>query len=173
MDHTKTCRIRWKEITTENFTSYLSPYHNGFAVLTGHHAFVIDFDQKHNPPIAIYESLMNACHAVEQTPGGYHFWFLMDGRTSHFTSSTDVCWDNLSIKGLDIRAKGGICYTAPSSYKVGEETKTYQWIKGNLSTAITLSAELLEHLTRSIVSHDAFSFTLTKKVTASLPSISL
>lgn len=162
MDHTKTCRIRWKEITADNFTSHLSPYHNGFAILTGHHSFVIDFDLKHNPPQSIYDRLLETCHAVEQTPGGYHFWFLMDGRTSHFTSNTDICWDNVPIKGLDIRAKGGICYTAPSSYEMNGELKTYRWTKGNLSTATTIPADVLEHLIRSAIPQDTFSFTLTK-----------
>jgi hypothetical protein len=109
MDESKACRIKWSEINESNFTKYLSQYDNGFAIITGHKYFVIDFDSKHNPPQEIYNILFENCKTVEKTPGGFHFWFLSDSRTSHFTSITNAYWDNKKISGIDIRAKGGIC----------------------------------------------------------------
>jgi len=163
MDHTKTCKIRWKDITTDNFTTYLHQTHNGFAILTGGKYFVIDLDLKYNPPEHIFTILMEGCHAVEKTPGGYHFWFLTDARTSHFNNGTDIYWNNVLIKGLDRRGTGGICYTAPSHYEGTDSVvRHYSWQKGNLSTAKTITPTLLEHLTHSIIPDDTTSFTITK-----------
>jgi len=164
MDHTKTVKVKWSEITVENMPKYLSNYHNGFAILTGDKYIVIDFDKKHSPPQEIYEALFACCQAVEKTPGGYHFWFLRDVRTAHFTSTTDITWDNVHIKGLDIRANGGICYVAPSQYKnVNGVLQKYVWCKGDLSRATTVPSEIVEHLSQSEF-NDSFSFTLTKEM---------
>jgi hypothetical protein len=147
MNASKQCFVKWSEITQENFETFLKEYHNGFAILTGGKYIVIDFDSKHNPPQEILICLMEQCKAVEQTPGGYHFWFLTDARTSHFSSTTDAYWNNKSIKGLDIRSKGGIIYCAPSRYTLLDGThKQYEWIQGNISTATVMPSTVLEHL---------------------------
>ena len=78
MNATKQCFIKWSEITQDNFKTFLKTSHNGFAILTGQKYFVIDFDSKHNPPEHILISLTEGCNAIEKTPGGYHFWFLID-----------------------------------------------------------------------------------------------
>jgi P4 family phage/plasmid primase-like protien len=121
--------------------------------------------QKHNPPQEIYNILFENCKAVEKTPGGFHFWFLTDSRTSHFTSITDAHWDNKKISGVDIRAKGGICYCAPSRYTLSSgDLKKYSWLKGNLSTATVLSSEILEYISYSDSDFpDTFSFNITKE----------
>jgi P4 family phage/plasmid primase-like protien len=164
MDESKACRVKWNEINESNFTKHLSQYDNGFTIITGYKYFVIDFDYKHNPPEVIYNTLFENCKAVEKTPGGYHFWFLSDSRTSHFTSITDAHWDNKKVSGIDIRAKGGICYCAPSRYTTSTgETKKYSWLKGNLSTATVLPSEILEHISYSDCDFpDTFSFNITK-----------
>jgi P4 family phage/plasmid primase-like protien len=165
MDSTKICKVKWSEINDKNFTSYLNQYDNGFAIITGHKYFVIDFDSKHNPSQEIYNLLSEHCKAIEKTPGGFHFWFLNDSRTSHFTSITDAHWNNNKIAGLDIRAKGGIIYCAPSRYTSDSgEIKRYTWLKGNLSTAIPLPTEILEHLCYSDCNFpETFSFSFTKE----------
>jgi P4 family phage/plasmid primase-like protien len=147
MDHTKKCNIAWKQINSNNFTSKIDEYDNGFAIITGGKFIVIDFDLKHSPPENIFNILTDHCECIEQTPGGYHFWFHVDSQTSNFTSNTNISWDNTSIEGLDIRATGGICYTTPSYYMVQEEKKKYKWLKGNLSTATILSSIIINHLT--------------------------
>lgn len=166
MDESKTCRCRWSEINDKNFTSHLNQYDNGFAIITGQKYFVIDFDSKHNPPQHIYDLLFEHCKAVEKTPGGFHFWFLIDSRTAHFTSTTDAHWDNKRIQGIDIRAKGGICYTVPSRYNTTSgEVKRYSWMKGNLATATVLSPEILEHLCYSDYDFpETFSFNITNDI---------
>jgi hypothetical protein len=165
MDSNKTCKVKWSEINDKNFTSYLNQYDNGFAIITGHKYFVIDFDLKHNPSHEIYNLLSEHCKAIEKTPGGFHFWFLNDSRTSHFTSITDAHWNNNKIAGLDIRAKGGIIYCTPSRYTSDSgEIKRYTWLKGNLSTAIPLPTEILEHLCYSDCNFpETFSFSFTKE----------
>jgi hypothetical protein len=169
MDESKACRIKWGEISETNFTKYLSQYDNGFAIITGYKYFVVDFDSKHNPPQEIYSILFEECKAVEKTPGGFHFWFLTDSRTAHFASITDAHWDNRKVTGIDIRAKGGICYCAPSRYAtLSGETKKYSWLKGNLSTATVLSSKILEHISYSDSDFpETFSFNITKQDTLS------
>jgi len=166
MDESKTCRIKWSEINESNFTKYLNKYDNGFAIITDNY-IVIDFDLKHNPPQQVYEILVKHCEAVEQTPGGYHFWFLADDRTSQLTSSTNIHWDNQKIEGIDIRAKNGICYCHPSRYTTQQgDCKKYTWIKGNISKATILSDIIFQHLSNSDVS-ESFTFTITTQQTVS------
>jgi len=147
MTHEKRVNVKWSDVTQANFTKFLSPTDNGFAVVTGDKFLVLDFDLKDSPPMGIYDLLDVNCSAVERTPGGYHFWYLTDARTTHFRSSSGIVWDNVPTKGLDIRAKKGICYTHPSHYtgKDGQQ-KTYRWIRGNLGTATPLPTVVLEHL---------------------------
>lgn len=167
MDETKRCNIRWSELKPETFKDvmgrFLNPQHNGFAILTGYKYIVVDVDEKHQPPQEIHNTLLRCSEAVEKTPGGYHFWFLADQRNAHFKSDTDVYWNNREIKGLDIRAKGGLCYTAPSWYMTaGGEKKCYKWFKGNLSTAAAMPSEVLERLHYDKTEDDeVFSFTIT------------
>jgi P4 family phage/plasmid primase-like protien len=151
MDYTKKPGdTKWKEITSANFINYLNQKHNGFAIITGDKYIVLDIDNKHSPSQTIIDFLHANCDAVEQTPGGFHYWFKTHERTSHFTNTTDAYWDNQQIKGLDIRAKGGICYCAPTNY-IGADgsVKRYKWIKGNLSKATEVPSEILEHISYS------------------------
>lgn len=161
MDHSKRPGIQWGNVTSANFKNYINKKENGFAIKTGDTHIVIDFDLKHNPPQEIYEILRANCSAIEKTPGGYHFWYTVDTRTAHFSSITGAFWDNRKIEGIDIRAKGGICYVAPAHYKgVDGETKRYEWVKGSLKTAKEVPSELLEHITcehsdtESVSTHD-------------------
>jgi P4 family phage/plasmid primase-like protien len=147
MDSTKKVYIKWNTINNINFKSFINSSDNGFAIITGDKYIVIDFDLKHNPSNNIYNILERNCSAIEKTPGGYHFWFLIDERVAHFKSITEAYWDNIQVAGLDIRANGGICYTSPSYYTKNTELYKYEWIKGNLSTASYISSELLEHIT--------------------------
>lgn len=142
----------------------LNPKHNGFAILTGDKYIMIDLDLKHNPPQEIYDCLYNNCKAVERTPGGYHFWFLNDTRTSHFGSQTEAYWNNKKISGLDIRNKGGIAYCCPTRYVNHENTLVrYTWIKGNLGLCEAMSTDVLEHLHYEETSDDdVFTFTVTQ-----------
>ena len=147
MDATKRLNVKWGDITQDTFKNHIHAHHNGFAILTGHTHFAIDFDEKkYNPPQVIKQQLMESCSAVEETPGGFHFWFTMDERTAHLESKTNIKWDNTPIIGLDMRATRGICYAAPSHYDVNGETKRYRWIKGDLSKAAPISNEMLFHL---------------------------
>lgn len=149
MDYTKRVAVEWSSINKTNFKSHITAYHNGFAIITGGKYIVIDFDLKHSPPQYIYDKLYDLCNAVEKTPGGYHFWYKIDSRTSHINSTTDAYWANKQIKGLDIRAKGGIVYCSPSSYITADnEDIEYKWIKGNLSTTNEMPSEILELLTK-------------------------
>lgn len=154
MDHTKRVSIKWSTITTSNFSQYIHPHHNGFAIITGYTHIVIDFDEKHHPPPSIKQILMDASSAIEQTPGGFHFWFTVDQRTTDMESAANIDWDGNTIKGLDIRAAKGICYVAPSHYTLDGQLKQYQWIKGDLSTASPVPDEILTHLLPSDLSFD-------------------
>jgi len=148
MDYTKKISIKWSNITTLNFMNYINPSHNGIAILTGYTHFVIDFDEdKYNPPQEIKDTLIENCSAIEKTPGGYHFWFLIDKRTEHFQSGANISWSGKDIIGLDMRAQKGICYVSPSKYYKDNILKEYNWIKGNLSTATTINSLLLEKIT--------------------------
>jgi len=147
MDHSKRVSVSWSTITPHNFTNYIHSHHNGFAIITGYTHIVIDFDEfKHHPPDSIKQLLMNHCSAVEQTPGGFHFWFTVDSRTNDILSGANIEWDNTTITGLDIRAKKGICYVAPSHYISGDIHKQYSWLKGDLSTASIIPDTILSHL---------------------------
>jgi hypothetical protein len=148
MDSTKTISIKWSNITIHNFKEYINPKHNGLAIITGYTHFVIDFDEdKYNPPQEIKDILFENCGTIEKTPGGYHFWFLVDKRTEHFVSGSNINWNGKQIIGLDIRSQKGICYTAPSKYYKDNILKEYKWIKGDLSTVTTINSILLEKLT--------------------------
>jgi hypothetical protein len=147
MDATKKIAVKWSSINKNNFTEHINKSHNGLAIITGPTHFVIDFDEdKYNPPQEIKNILCENCTAVEKTPGGYHFWFKTDKRTEHFISSSNIMWDGEQITGLDIRAQKGICYVAPSYYTKDNEIKTYNWIKGDLSTASEINSLLIEKL---------------------------
>lgn len=147
MNHTKKCSVKWSDINHENFTQFIHDIHNGFAIITGQMYIVIDFDEKHKPPMEIRHILEENCDAIEKTPGGYHFWYLMNDRTKGFSSTTNISWNGKKIEGLDQRAKGGICYVAPSWY-MGEDRviRVYEWIKGNLSTASVLPDAVYDSL---------------------------
>jgi P4 family phage/plasmid primase-like protien len=147
MDASKKVSVKWSTINSSNFYEFVNPAENGFAILTGDKYLMLDIDTKHTPPPSIYETLERCCTAIEKTPGGFHFWFLMDDRVKHFKSVEAAYWDGKKVKGLDIRAKGGIAYTAPSHYvAVDGTTKRYVWMKGDLSTASPVPPEVLEHL---------------------------
>jgi hypothetical protein len=147
MDASKKITTKWGHINKDNFREFINNNHNGVAIMTGYTHFVIDFDEmKYNPPQEIKETILNNCKAVEQTPGGYHFWFKIDKRTEHFGSTTNITWNGQQIIGLDIRAQKGICYVSPSNYIKNNEHKHYTWIKGDLSTATEINSHLLERL---------------------------
>lgn len=147
LNASKTNNVKWIGITKDNFINYLDKNLNGFAIITGNTHVVIDFDEKkHNPPQAVKDALMSECCAVEETPGGYHFWFKTDSRTEHMDSRSNIKWNNVEIIGLDQRGQKGIAYVAPSHYKVDGVLKTYKWIKGNLSTAEIMPDKILQCL---------------------------
>lgn len=149
MDASKELKgVKWGQINTENFRDFIVSGDNGVVIKTGFTHFVVDFDEdKYHPPEDIKLQLLDGCSAVEKTPGGYHFWFKIDKRTEHLEKATNISWNNATITGLDLLAKKGTSYVAPSQY-VGKDgtIKKYSWIKGDLSTATTISSELLECL---------------------------
>ena len=146
-DNQKMAHVAWSKINADNFQQYIKPKHNGFAVITGHQHIVVDYDAKHDPPRHIYDMLYTNCEAVEKTPGGYHFWYRIDSRTAHLKTKECAHWNNREIKGLDIRSKGGISYSAPSNYRADGITKKYVWERGTLATAREMPEEVLECLT--------------------------
>ena len=151
LNDTKECNDNWKSLTPTDFAWRINDYDNGFAVITGFTHMVVDFDLKHSPPQAIYDVLNESCNAVERTPGGYHFWFLLDEHSATYKNKADVCWDNVAIEGLDIRSKGGICYCAPSHYVAANgSVKQYTWMRGDLSTASTMPPAVYERLSNAL-----------------------
>lgn len=147
MDFHKRASVKWSDINKDNFVKHISRDDNGFAIKTGEKYIMVDLDLKENPPDHIHELLEANCSAIEKTPGGYHFWYLADTRTGHFKSTSGVYWDNVPVKGLDIRAKGGIAYTHPSQYLGSDgRPKRYIWIHGDLRSALPIPSIILEHL---------------------------
>lgn len=147
MDDTKKLGKKdfWKHITKENFKEYINPKHNGFALITGHTHFMIDIDFKHRVASDIIDTLKVHCKACERTPGGYHFYFLVDERTQFLRNYTEVYWNNVKTPGLDFRALGGISYISPCNYlDIYGNIKRYEWEYGNLSTAETIPDEIFE-----------------------------
>jgi P4 family phage/plasmid primase-like protien len=142
----------------------LNPSDNGFAILTGDKYIMIDIDQKHTPPIEIYNCLYANCKAVERTPGGYHFWFLNDDNTREFKSVSEAYWNNKKILGLDIRNNPGIGYCCPTNYITNEGTTvSYKWIKGNISTCENMPTEVYNNLHYTEMhetTNETFNFTI-------------
>lgn len=134
----------WKHITQDNFKEYINPKHNGFVLITGHTHIMIDIDFKHNIPDAIIQLLKTYCKAYEKTPGGYHFYFLVDERTNHLRNASERYWNNSKTLGLDFRALGGISYISPCNYVDGTIIKRYEWEHGNLSTSTIIPDEIFE-----------------------------
>ena len=135
----------WKHITRDNFKEYINPKHNGFALITGHTHIMIDIDFKHNVPDAITQLLKTQCKAYEKTPGGYHFYFLVDEKTNHLRNASERYWNNSKTPGLDFRALGGISYISPCNYiDIYGNAKRYEWERGNLSTATTIPDAIFE-----------------------------
>jgi P4 family phage/plasmid primase-like protien len=149
VDSTKIDCVAWKKvIKPTNFRTHVKlndESQNGFAIITGHTHFIVDFDLKHNPPQEIFDFLMDRCQAIERTPGGYHFWYRMDDRSSSVPNVQKAYWNGVKTDGLDIRAHGGIAYCDPSHY-IGEdgETKCYKWYYGDLSCAEPVPDDVLE-----------------------------
>lgn len=147
MDASKRTNVHWGDVTPENFTAYVNEAHNGVAIVTGYHYFVIDYDEKkHHPPEEIKQLLMDHCTAIEETPGGFHFWFKTDDKTRELPSSANIHWNGRQVMGLDLRSKKGICYVAPSHYNAAHLLCSYHWIKGNLSTATLAPSAILQCL---------------------------
>jgi len=143
----KKCNAKWKHITPQNFRKELREHENGFAIVTGFTHMVVDLDLKHSPPPALKEELDRGCDSIERTPGGYHYWYKYDDTVSHLRNKTEVYWDGVKIEGLDVRSKGGICYASPTSYVTSKgERKSYEWIKGDLSTAAAMPLPILGRL---------------------------
>ena len=143
----KKCTAKWKHITPHNFHKEIREHENGFAIVTGFTHMVVDLDLKHNPPPALKEELDRECESIERTPGGYHYWYKYDESVKHLRNKTELYWDGVKIDGLDVRSKGGICYASPTSYVTSTgERKSYEWIKGDLSSAAAMPPRILEHL---------------------------
>lgn len=140
----------------KNFKGYIKSYHNGFAVFTGPTFVVLDWDAKEFPPTEIRDTLYEHCNAVEKTPGGYHFWFKATHETALYGSDSEIYWKGVETKGFDIRAKGGIVYTAPSYYvtEIGDVVK-YEWIKGDLRTVEIMPNVVLEAIRKPSMSSPA------------------
>jgi len=98
MDASKKVSVKWSTINSTNFYEFVNPAENGFAILTGDKYLMLDIDTKHTPPPCIYETLERCCTAIEKTPGGFHFWFLMDDRVKHFKSVEAAYWDGKKVK---------------------------------------------------------------------------
>jgi P4 family phage/plasmid primase-like protien len=145
MDYTKKIKTKWGNISRDNFREFINNSHNGVAILTGHTHFMIDIDFKHNVSESIIYLLKTHCKAYESTPGGYHFYFIVDERTQYIRNYSEVYWNNIKTPGIDFRALGGISYISPCNYidNYGN-IKRYTWENGNLSTATTISDELFE-----------------------------
>jgi P4 family phage/plasmid primase-like protien len=147
MDDTKKLGKKdfWKHITKDNFKEHINPKHNGFALITGHTHFMIDIDFKHNVPETITHLLKTHCKAYERTPGGYHFYFLVDERTQYLRNSTERFWNNSKIRGIDFRTSGGITFISPCNYiDIYGDAKRYEWEHGNLSTATVIPDIIFE-----------------------------
>ena len=152
IDATKKPYVTWTDVTPTTFKKYIIPSRKGVGIVTGYTHFVIDFDEKkHHPPEEIKEFLMNHCSAVEETPGGFHFWFKIDERTQYIVSASSIKWSNINITGLDIRGKKGISYVAPSHYEKNGGMVYYKWIKGDLSTATVVPDDILTCLQSTVV----------------------
>ena len=156
MDATKRTSVRWGDVTPDTFTAYVNEAYNGIAIVTGYSHFVLDFDEKkHHPPAEIKQILMDHSTAVEETPGGFHFWFKADDKTCEIPSSVNITWNGQQVTGLDIRSNKGICYVAPSHYKTATETCSYRWIKGDLSTATVAPPAIMQCLEQAPISSNS------------------
>jgi P4 family phage/plasmid primase-like protien len=125
----------WNEIR-EYDEKNIHAEENGFAIVTGPTHVMVDIDLKHDIPSEVTSTLMDNCGACERTPGGYHFYFVSDERTSRLTSKAGGYWDGVKQAGLDFRGYGGLSWCDPTWYldAIGER-KEYKWMKGDLSTA--------------------------------------
>lgn len=144
MNATKKITVKWGAINQNNFKDYIDESQNGVAIITGHTYCMIDIDFKHNIRDAITHLLKTHCKAYERTPGGYHFYFLVDERTRHLRNYSEVYWNGTKTPGIDFRALGGISYISPCNYMDNTIIKRYEWEYGNLSTAETLPDEIFE-----------------------------
>lgn len=147
LNASKEINKQWKHITPDNFKQYIiqdiTPG-NGVALVTGYTYCMIDVDFKHNVPYEIIETLKKQCKAREKSPGGYHFYFLIDERTKFLKSWSEMYWNKNKILGLDSRGVGGVSYISPSIYLDMHGIKRYSWDEGDLSTASYIPDEIFE-----------------------------
>lgn len=135
----------WGHITPDNFKGFINRNHNALLLLTGYTYIMIDIDFKHDVPDTIIQLLKDNCKAYEKTPGGYHFYFLIDDKVKKFKSNSAIYWNNVQIPGIDLRAINGLSYIAPTTYiDIFGDTKRYVWEHGNLSTASYLPDAIFE-----------------------------
>jgi P4 family phage/plasmid primase-like protien len=125
---------------------------NGFAIRTGTHFWVLDFDNCFEKLTQqTQDLLMNSCKTIVKTNRGYHFYFKLCQETNHYKNGSKIAingnkyLDNDETKksGIDIRAKGGCVIAPPSSYKINNILFEYKWYKGNLETMDTASSDIL------------------------------
>ena len=135
----------WKHISTENFREYIDKNDNGIILLTGHTHIMLDIDFKGNVPDEITQMLKTGCQAYERSPGGYHFYFVIDEKTKYIKNSSKMYWNGVKTPGLDFRALGGISYMSPTKYTdINGIIKKYEWEYGNLSTAEIMPDNIFE-----------------------------
>jgi P4 family phage/plasmid primase-like protien len=125
----------------------IKPGVNGFAIVTGHTYWGLDFDNCFEElPEAHQELLRASCNSIVKTPRGYHFYFLTTATTRNYTSRTNIMFNGKKYNGIDIRARGGCLIAPPSMYKAEEKEMKYTWLKGNLSSCKEAPREVLELL---------------------------
>ena len=138
-------KIKWGDITKENFSKYHQNSKNGFAILAGmNNIVVLDCDigkAEGTFPQDILDTLDACCKSIVKTPNGKHYYF-----TGTAKQANGGYWKGERVQQFDILSENKLIFAPPSHYSKGDEIKRYEWAVGNLSTLIDLPDEIQEYL---------------------------
>lgn len=157
---------RWNDITVDTYKSYINSTLNGFAILCGRRNgsnkrfVVIDTDdtkaELKGKPIdsSFKEMLKGCCQTIEKTPGGEHYYFLLNEDQDDLTSG-DTKVNGKKIEYVDLLSNGKMVLCAPSCYKNGKgDNVKYVFVKGSLETVGFMPNNLYRMLTAKVVESD-------------------
>ena len=115
---------RWKEINGENYLSYIKPNHTAFAFITGQRSniTVLDCDSLDAYEKIVYSFPVLKNTLTVKTRKGFHLYCqYVPGLKSNHQSF-------ISFPNVDIRSDGGLIFSPPTSYSLGDQHYSYHFI---------------------------------------------
>ena len=149
----------WNDkINASNYKQFIDETQNGYAVLTGRRIgsnkriVCIDTDNKKAEKVKktidrdFVKLLERECEYIESTPGGKHYYFMLDDSQDDLMKQTDLIYNNIKMQFVDLLANNAACICSPTRYSLNGELKEYKAVKGTPDDIGFMSEDLYNGL---------------------------